>query len=68
MSDLRQLAAQAATAAERLARRLSHESVEDPVVIAYLHRLDHANAKIGDYAEKDLADIEPDPNYLGTLR
>lgn len=66
--DIRQRAATAATAVERLARSLAHRGTDDQVAVAYIMRLLEAAARVEDYTEHDRRRVEPDPNYLGGLR
>ena len=66
--SLRQRAATAATAAERLAMSTAGTAVDDPVVVAYLRRFLAAAAQVEDYTQYAIARVEADPNYLGPLR
>jgi hypothetical protein len=68
MTDVQRRAAEAATAAERLARSLSAGEQLDPITVAYLHRLGAAAEKASRYASYDLERVAPDPAYLGPLR
>lgn len=58
---------QAAWAAERLAEVLAKNTVEDPIAMAYVHRLLHATMNVENHTRRDRMTVEPDPAYLAPL-
>jgi hypothetical protein len=67
MTSVRERAAAAALATERLARALASKPADDPITVAYLRRLLHAAATVEARTETDRARIDANSRYLGPL-
>jgi len=69
VTDLSRRVKDAALATERLARTLASEpNPADPVIVAYLRRLQHAAARVDEFTEVTRREVEAESAYLGILQ